>query len=210
MTAMDAPKKPDVEKRLITVLLCILGVSVFWGLKNAGLITFPAPRSAPVQPVAVSAPAKATKTAKPGAHQGSPEVGPRPPAVVSRQPDQWTYTAATLRDPLQSQLPGSKKPEVRPSQEGSGHGMASSAGEVRLPTLTIQGLIWGGPKPKAIIDNEVYGVGDVVQGATITEIGREGITLELQGRTIRMAIARQLAQEDAWPLPTRTRPGSGR
>jgi len=210
-------KKTDVEKRFIIILLCILAVSLCWGLKSAGLIKLPA-RAASPSSWPPSPPSPAGDLAHPitpavrevqnkTKSQVQPAASTRPSRVALT--DRPTYTASTLRDPLQSLFPGGpKKLEVRPSQE-PGRVTAPSPGEGRLPTLTIQGLIWGGPKPKAIIDNEVYGVGDIVQGATITEIGPEGITLELQGRTIRVALPQGLAKDSA-PFATHTLPGTGR
>ena len=182
---METAKKTDVEKRFIIVLLCILAVSLWWGLNSAGLIKLPAKAASTPSPAAPAAIPPAVREVQDTATSPvQPEAGARPPRATPRE--RPTYTAGALRDPFQSLLPGGpKKFEVRPSQEP---GRVTASGEAGLPTLTIQGLIWGGPKPKAIIDNEVYGVGDVVRGATITAIGPEGITLELQGRIIRVAI----------------------
>ena len=201
-------KKTDVEKRFIIILLCILAVSVGWGLHSAGLIKLPARAASPPSPAAPlrhpmppAAPEVRNTTTPPV----QPEAERRPSRVTPTS--RPTYTAGALRDPLQALLPGGPK-KLGPSQD-AGRATAPSPGEARLPTLTIQGLIWGGPKPKAIIDNEVYGIGDVVQGATITAIERDGITLELQGRTIRVAMPQGLANESA-PFATHALSGSGR
>lgn len=41
----------------------------------------------------------------------------------------------------------------------------------------VQGLIWATNKPKAIINNEIYNVGDRLGPAEITKIDKEGVTL---------------------------------
>jgi hypothetical protein len=44
--------------------------------------------------------------------------------------------------------------------------------------------VWGGTKPKAIIDDEVYGVDDTVQGARILAIDRRGVTIDHLGMRV--------------------------
>ena len=41
----------------------------------------------------------------------------------------------------------------------------------------VDGLIWGVYKPRAIINDEIYGIGDKLGEAEITKINKEGITL---------------------------------
>jgi hypothetical protein len=42
-------------------------------------------------------------------------------------------------------------------------------------SLKVTGIVWGGDKPKAIIDDKIYGKGDVVNEAEIISITKEGI-----------------------------------
>jgi len=42
---------------------------------------------------------------------------------------------------------------------------------------TINGLIWGTQEAKAIINNEIYSVGDKLGEAKITKIGKNGVTV---------------------------------
>ena len=49
------------------------------------------------------------------------------------------------------------------------------------PTLTTQGLIWGGNIPQAIINDKVVKVGDTIQGAKIISITKDGVTLLFEG-----------------------------
>lgn len=82
------------------------------------------------------------------------------------------YDAENLTDPFQSCIP---------ETEGS----ESQAGEpeVPLPSLTIQGLIWGGNFPQAIVNNKVVKIGDAVEGAEITSIDKGGITVSFGGKS---------------------------
>jgi hypothetical protein len=52
-----------------------------------------------------------------------------------------------------------------------------------LPELKVQGLIWGGNIPQAIINGNVVAVGDVVNEARIEAIDRSGITVFFDKRS---------------------------
>lgn len=51
----------------------------------------------------------------------------------------------------------------------------------KLPQLTVQGIIWGGNLPQAIINNKVVKIGDVLEGAEVVEIEKEGVTVLFAG-----------------------------
>ena len=46
-----------------------------------------------------------------------------------------------------------------------------------LPSLTIQGIVWGSSLPQAIINNKVVKVGDTIEGVRITDINKNGVTV---------------------------------
>jgi type II secretory pathway component PulC len=50
------------------------------------------------------------------------------------------------------------------------------------PDLKVQGIIWGGKLPQAIINNKVLKVGDTIQGTKVINIGKEGVTVLYGGR----------------------------
>lgn len=84
-----------------------------------------------------------------------------------------TYTARDYESPFKSWLP--KKEEVYVITP-----MAQSQ-EVSLPKLTIEGIIWGGEFPQAIINGTVLEVGDRIEDADILEIEKGSIKLLYQG-----------------------------
>jgi len=53
--------------------------------------------------------------------------------------------------------------------------LKKNAAEVKLPVLKVQGLIWGGNFPQAIINNKVVRVDDEVDGAKIVSIEKDGL-----------------------------------
>ena len=111
--------------------------------------------------------------------QASQELAPPPPSGPEVR-----YTAKDLRDPLVSLLP--VKAPNRPKPEAPvGQSQAPSA-PLQPPHLTVQGMIWGGARPQALIDRTLYGVGDIVQGAKIVAIDQGGVSIEIQGATFRL------------------------
>ena len=48
---------------------------------------------------------------------------------------------------------------------------------VRPPSLIIQGLVWGGSLPQAIINQTIVKVGDTLEGARIIDIKKDGVTI---------------------------------
>lgn len=83
------------------------------------------------------------------------------------------YKAAGLRDPFEA--PSVKK---REDEEKSAEPKVS---RVPPPDLTVQGLIWGGNIPQAIINNKVVKVGDTIQGVKIISITKDGVTVLFEG-----------------------------
>ncbi len=50
---------------------------------------------------------------------------------------------------------------------------------IQTPNFKLTGHVWGTKIPYAIIDGEVVGIGDTVQGWTVVEIKKEGVTVGL-------------------------------
>ena len=51
-----------------------------------------------------------------------------------------------------------------------------------LKNFKVQGVIWGGKFPQVIINNKVLMIGDLIDGAEIVSIEKEGIVLNFDGR----------------------------
>lgn len=81
-----------------------------------------------------------------------------------------------ISDPFLSALP-KNEPEVHieetPIQDLSEYEPKESV--LDLSKFKVSGMVWGDVAPKAIINDNVYGVGDVIDGAKISEISKEGI-----------------------------------
>jgi hypothetical protein len=178
---MDAAKKAAFEKRLVMGLAGVFLVTFVMGpLRSMGLFrrrAAPAGRAS-VEPVTVGQSVGVMMEER--WQQLTPAVevqrSAQPPSLPEQPP---AYTAQDLRDPLKNLFPDAPKAQAA--------GVApdgSSPPPPPPPSLQVQGLLWGGREPKAVINDQVYGVNDVVDGATILEINRHGVTTDYRGTTV--------------------------
>ena len=102
---------------------------------------------------------------------------PVPPEAASTA-STIAYTAERMRDPMESLLPAREPSSLAQP--------AAVAPRVLAPTqppgLTrLEGMVWSAGKRQAIIDGEVYKVGDSVGGGVILDIDRAGVTIRMPG-----------------------------
>lgn len=180
---MDAAKKAALEKRIVMGLSGVFAVTFAMGpLRSTGIF---GGRRAPVttvEQVSVSKPIGQMMQER--WQQLTPQVeaptaAPATPLIEGPR----LYTARELRDPLQSWLPKLPRPEVAASTK------PTAPEPPPPPSLHVQGLLWGGPEPKAIINDDVYGMNDFIDGSKIIEIDRHGITIEYRGRPVFYALS---------------------
>ncbi len=88
------------------------------------------------------------------------------------------YTGAQYRDPLE--LPMELRTPIKPVVETAAQPTLKIEREIEreivLPTFTIQGIVWGGVKPQALINQGLCEKGDIIKGAKIADITKEGVT----------------------------------
>lgn len=110
----------------------------------------------------------------------------KPPVAVPQQPEEPSipkgtldYTGFTERDPLRPALPVRPKKEkpLEKAKETPKETKKEPPKEIILPTFTITGIVWGKASPRAIIDNQVYKIGDTIKGAKILDITEKGIRM---------------------------------
>lgn len=86
-------------------------------------------------------------------------------AILDRP--QLQYTSGDQRDPFKTLIIKDEK---------AGTVQVAPGVEEKAPPMTVQGIIWGGALPVAIINDEMVKVGDTTkEGAKITSIVKEGI-----------------------------------
>ncbi len=94
--------------------------------------------------------------------------------VQPPRPDETTvaeYNTEDLRDPFEIYV--EEKKDGGTSEPEKEEAIPSDP-----PALTIQGIIWGGKIPQAIIDGKVVKIDDVIGEAKIIAIDKNGVTVE--------------------------------
>ena len=101
------------------------------------------------------------------------EKTPSPQESIARP--EVVYKAGGLRDPFQNPLTEANELARKPE----GAGVAESRVQ---PSLSVQGLVWGGNFPQAIVNNKIVKVGDTIEGAYIISIDKSGVTVLFEER----------------------------
>jgi type II secretory pathway component PulC len=103
--------------------------------------------------------------------------------TASFSPSSAVYTSASLRDPFEDYL----SPKTK-TKKGLKPVTAEEEEKPKpLPAFTIQGIIWEGVIPMAIINDKVVKVGDVIEGANIISIDKEGVNFLYYGREYKLS-----------------------
>ncbi len=191
-------KRAQGEKYIVAALLVVFVVVFVKGpLANRGLFSRPTPPAATMAPTSVTvttpAPTAATQPADQDIVQSS-----EPPVGRERKA---AYAAHDLRDPFESLLPAAPRPEPVITQDASaaliereGREWATAMSSSPPPLLNVTGMLWGGTRPKAIINGEVYQVDDVVEGSKVVAIDDRGVTIEHNGTLVRLKPASAFLQ----------------
>ena len=103
------------------------------------------------------------------------------------------YSSGDLRDPFGDllQLAIEKEQKAKEVQDVVAAPKDSAEPHKPMPSLDkfkVQGVIWGGKFPQAIINNKILGVGDLIEGAEIVSIEKKGIALSFAGTMASLAI----------------------
>lgn len=207
---MDSVKKAKFEQRMIFVLLVIFAACFVQMLKRLGFVGSKA-RPPAVATTPVAAPAPAAVQAVERYRQRLDEVQTLGLGTVIRPAEAPAPSAAgepeagSPRDPLMSLLPSELPSSPTTAAKGKAAGTPTAIGgtsssggtggavggtgqtEVKPPPLTVHGVIVGGQRPQALIDEGVYGVGDLVKGVRIIAIEREGVLVIAPGGIYRLS-----------------------
>lgn len=94
------------------------------------------------------------------------------------------FIGYTERDPLKDSLPVKQKiEELHPPVQGliSEKKPEEQPKIIALPAFQLIGIVWGSAST-AIIDNEIYDIGDIVKGAKIIDITEQGVRMQYEGK----------------------------
>jgi hypothetical protein len=87
------------------------------------------------------------------------------------------YTGMKDRDPLDNSSIMAKEEVI-----------VQQAPEASMPALSISAVVWGTNRPQAIINNKVVHIGETIDGVKVINIGKEGVTIDFNGRKTVMPI----------------------
>ncbi|MDD4980858.1 MAG: hypothetical protein PHC54_06315 [Candidatus Omnitrophica bacterium] len=93
------------------------------------------------------------------------------------------YKAEKLKDPFQ--------------EENIGAEGGAEAAQKPLPALAIQGMVWGGTFPQAIINAKVVKIGDTIAGARIIDISKSGVTVLYEDKKYNLGAPLATAQDNS-------------
>jgi hypothetical protein len=180
------PKKAKQQQIAIAALAAIFGLVVLNSLRTMGLLgARPVLRQAAARPHADAKllPALVGEYQKRTQDPELPSDSPR--SAKAGATLEQGYVAEGLRDPFKDLLP---KPVTAPvallEPETKPEPVMPAAAPRQLPPLTIRGKWWGRDGGAALINGQVYRVGDQVSGVTIRGIDHSGVTVEFAGRTV--------------------------
>jgi len=93
------------------------------------------------------------------------------------------YKSEDLRDPFQEEkIEIEEQPQVQIETEP-------------LTGFQVQGIVWGGGFPQAIINNKVVRVGDTIEEVRITDINKSGVTVFSGNRQYNLSTSSPVSSE---------------
>ncbi len=142
------------------------------------------------------------------------------PLSTNKQPGQGSETTAS-NAPLQQEPNVSRDPfeipvllkEVLHQKEiakttppKTTNTSTAIAAQTIQPNLTLQGILWGTSKPRAIINRRVVSVGDSIEDATVVAVGKNGVTISFDGQEHLLKLptkggGSEDSQSSSWPPP---------
>lgn len=167
-------KKAALERGLLVVMVGVLGIVLSRALRDVRAWR-PPPLAEESFPPPPPPPAEATPAVAGDAGSSEP-----------------LYTAQTLRDPFDSLLSKpapTPEPPPQPLVEATSLPAQPVPPPVSSPSVVLQGVVWGGPEPVAIINHQVFRLGQTVGGSKIVRIDRQGVTIDVNGTPVVYAVA---------------------
>ena len=106
------------------------------------------------------------------AKQESGSIAPQEDLLAKPQLE---YTSSNLRDPFENLLEKEKEQQQQVVQHNKPQMIMQPMKVKPLPEIKLNGVMWGGLTPQAIINNKVVKVGDIIDGMKILSISKSGI-----------------------------------
>lgn len=166
--------RTQIQQLVVILLLIVFGF--VWMNTRKGSTPVPATLSPP-------APGPAERAAP--SRPRPPEAEEGPAGEVSLTRDLFQLPALLIRKirdrekALEASLEAPPEPAAQVEEPVS----VSSAD---LSAFDLQGIFWGTDRPQAIINRKILSVGDTIEGAKISAISKEGVTLDYRGQTVEL------------------------
>ena len=124
-----------------------------------------------------------------------------PAGVYAQESKNSFYDPTSVKNPFRSKLPQkmiSPQPEIKRNTvqneksqtEKEQNKTAAPVEPVApvekfvLPALVLSGIVWDTERPQAIINAQVVNINDVILGAKIVAISRNGVDIVFKGKTV--------------------------
>ncbi len=169
--------------QIVVIVLVVAVAMLFLSSRKA-----PQPPSTPV-----SAPTTAVVPKKESI-SGGPEgvLKPSQPAAAPAAEKPAEEEPAVTRDPFQLPLmlrEVLRQKELARTATAKPVETQTSAIPIQLPSLKLQGILWGTSKPRAIINRKVLAVGDTIENAQVVSVNKEGVVVSFGGQEYRLRLS---------------------
>jgi hypothetical protein len=159
----------------IVVIVLLVGVAVWAGMFFFERI------SSKSQGVSIASPAAEAPAVEQRSETVSPqELDPAPGMAVVSTPNQ---PVVELRDTARPDPPDAEPGVAAETPRQPAQSIARKA-DIIWPRLSLSGLVGGKRGGAAIINNQVIGIGEAIEGVVVTDLTKKGATLEYQGERL--------------------------
>ena len=182
--------RTQAQQAAVLLLLILFGV-ILWRTRPIRLPFLQGGPAGEVRPrVSTPVPAAEPANSGPGA---DPAAAPAPTPEESSPP-------APARNPFDLPAPLSQLlQEKTRTQQKPQQGIPDAGPNTRIapPNLRLEGLFWGVARPQAIINRRILAVGDEIDGARITAITPDGVTLKFNGADLTLRRSEGMPSQDS-------------
>ena len=109
------------------------------------------------------------------------EFGSLKNPFISQLPKPFVAEVKPPEPPPKTEIFPTVKPEIKPKPQTQIVQEVKKPPVVNPPVLSISGLVWNTDRPQAIVNGQIYELGDSVDNATIMEINENGIIVMYKG-----------------------------
>lgn len=164
----------------IAVIVLLVGAAAWAGMFFFERVSSESQEVSSASP-ATEAPATPPPAVEQHSETASPaELDPPPGTAIVSTPDQPAVEPPDAARPD----PPDAQPGVVAETPGPPAQPVGRRADIIWPRLSLSGLVGGKRGGAAIINNQVIGIGEAIEGAVVTDLTKKGATLEYQGESL--------------------------